>query len=120
MNRQYSAEAESWIESLQESLRGIEQSEDFQILEDFELVLEADPFGKKYNATCLNDVLHHIQTEVAQSTYNRLSDDLKNDPERAILNYYNGLLTDSILEPNDDVPDWVFEFEELSYFKESA
>ncbi|MEP4888941.1 MAG: hypothetical protein ABJV04_02860 [Aliiglaciecola sp.] len=115
----YSSEAESWVESLRESLINVEPSEDFLIHEDFDSFLESDPFGKKYNATCLSDIVRHLNIEIESNSYERCSDDLKNDPESAIISYYNWLLTDCILKPNDEVPDWVFEIEELSYFKKS-
>jgi hypothetical protein len=116
----YSSEAESWIESLQESLRDIESSGNFQILDDFDPFLESDPFGKNYRATCLEDIVRHIKTEIESSPHIRLSDDLINDPESAIVSYYNWVLSDSLLDVDKEVPDWIFELEEFAYFQETA
>jgi len=116
---QYSDDAKKWITLLQDTLSDIETSEDVYILDDVDTYLEKDPFGRKYCAKSLVDVESHILKEVESSPSVVLPDDLKNNLEREILDYYNYLLSSNDLSQDMSVPNWVLEIDEFSYLKET-
>jgi hypothetical protein len=109
----FSNDAKKWITLLRDTLSDIETSEDVYILDDVDTYLEEDPFGCKYGAKNLVDVESHILKEVESEPDIEMSDDLKNDLERAILNYYNYLLSNDELLHGMSVPTWVKQIEEF-------
>jgi hypothetical protein len=116
---QINSDAEKWISLLDDTLSTIESSEDWYILEDLNTYLEADPFGCKYGAKGLSDVESYIREKIKNSPSEMLSDDLNNNFEGAIRDFYHYFLSECYSSDEMSVPDWVFELEEFSYFKDT-
>jgi hypothetical protein len=116
---QINSDAEKWMVLLEDTLSVIKSSEDLYILDDLDTYLENDPFGCKYGAKNLNDVESHIREKIKSSPGEVLSDDLNNNFEGAIRTFYNYFLSECYSSDEMSVPDWVFDLEEFSYFRDT-
>jgi hypothetical protein len=108
---EFNKDATESIERLEISLSNIDAEQSY-ISDNFDLYLERDPFGIKYNARNIDEVVLHILKEAAKNADN-LSDELTACPHQAVKDYYNYLLQN--LENFKDVPSWIKDDVEFSY-----
>lgn len=103
----FSEESCTWLDKLTESLRDYDGTQTECILDDTDDFLDEDPFGKKVNAVCLEDMVEYIEAKVEEGGF-AMSDSLKLNLQLSILNYYR-LLYKNNDETAASMPKWVLE-----------
>lgn len=107
---EFNKDATGSIEELENNLLHID-ADVSSITDDFDSYLDDDPFGQKYNAKSIDDVVSHI-LKMAEKCSDNLSDYLVAHPKQAVIDYYNYYLP--VLSDYKEVPDWIRSDDEFS------